>query len=190
MLKNVVIALLALGLIAGFLIFQKKLYQASAEIAEARCGEMINAMPDRHRQDRIRNLQARSPRHLHEAGNREPPGHRDVLLDRPRVLGAVPAVRLRNPENPRGLGPRRRLDRTARDKESPHGRVLAIALANIAPRISRCTAGEDGPTLQEEQTRAGSAAPGTARLFLPARADWRTRPGRPGLRPPARHPAR
>lgn len=47
MLKNVVIALLAIGLISGFLIFQKKLYEASVEIAEARCGEMINAMPDR-----------------------------------------------------------------------------------------------------------------------------------------------
>lgn len=47
MLKNVVIALLALSLISGFLIFQKKVYQASVEVAEARCGEMINAMPDR-----------------------------------------------------------------------------------------------------------------------------------------------
>ncbi len=47
MLKNIVITLLALGLISGFFIFQKKLYQASIEIAEARCGEMVNAMPDR-----------------------------------------------------------------------------------------------------------------------------------------------
>ena len=47
MLKNIVITLLALGLIAVFFVFQKKLYRASVEIAEARCGEMINAMPDR-----------------------------------------------------------------------------------------------------------------------------------------------
>ena len=47
MLKNIVIALLTLGLISGFLVFQKKLYRASVEIAEARCGEMVNAMPDR-----------------------------------------------------------------------------------------------------------------------------------------------